>query len=94
MYRGLYPHLPFQIDRNIAQLEQNATTVQSDIDEMHRRVLGIIRERTDLLKNTVEKYLVAESRSLKDQEGNLKLELANIQVSSQIQIYRVSLVYM
>jgi hypothetical protein len=47
---------------------------------MHHRLSNILRERTDFLKGNVDKYLVAESKALKDLNENLDLELQNIKV--------------
>jgi hypothetical protein len=38
-----------------------------------------LQERTDYLKNTVNKYLNCEMKTLKELKNNLDLELANIQ---------------
>ena len=71
-----------QVDRNHNQLQQNATTVMTEIEEMHTRLTSVLRERTEFLKSSVDKYLIVESKTLKDLKENLELELANIKVSS------------
>jgi len=70
-----------QVDRNNTQLQQNATTVLNEIEEMHNRLASVLRERTEFLKSSVDKYLNVESKTLKDLKDNLELELANIKVS-------------
>ncbi len=70
-----------QIDRNMTQLNTNATSVLGDIEEMHQRLSNVLKERTEFLKSNVDKYLVVESKTLKDQKENLELELTNIKVN-------------
>lgn len=47
---------------------------------MHHRLSNVLKERTEFLKSNVDKYLVVESKTLKDLKENLELELANIKV--------------
>ena len=74
----------FQVDRNNTQLSSNATTVLTDIEEMHQRLANILKERTEFLKSSVEKYLIVESKTLKDTKENLELELANIKSNADL----------
>ena len=53
----------------------------TEIEEMHTRLTSVLRERTEFLKSSVDKYLIVESKTLKDLKENLELELANIKVS-------------
>jgi hypothetical protein len=69
-----------QVARNNNQLQQNANSVGNDIEEMHTRLSNVLKERTDFLKGSVSKYLVVESKALKDLKDNLDLELQNIKV--------------
>lgn len=39
-----------------------------------------LKERTEFLKNNVDKYQVTEMKNLKELRNNLDLELQNIQV--------------
>ena len=72
-----------QIDRNNTQLSSNATSVLNEIEEMHTRLTNVLKERTEFLKSSVDKYLIVESKTLKDLKENLELELANIKVSEK-----------
>ena len=63
---------------------QNANSVLAEIDEIHRRLSLALQERTDYLKNTVNKYLHSEMKSLKELKNNLDLELANILSNSDL----------
>ena len=71
----------FQIDRNSTQLSSNAASVLTEIEEMHTRLTNVLKERTEFLKSSVDKYLIVESKTLKDLKENLELELANIKVN-------------
>jgi len=73
-----------QVDRNHNQLQQNATTVMTEIEEMHTRLTSVLRERTEFLKSSVDKYLIVESKTLKDLKENLELELANIKSNADL----------
>ena len=48
---------------------------------MHTRLTNVLKERTEFLKSSVDKYLIVESKTLKDLKENLEMELANIKVS-------------
>jgi len=66
---------------NISFLLQNATSVSGEIDEVYQRLALALQERTDYLKNSVEKYLATEMKNLTDLKNNLDFELKNIQVN-------------
>ena len=70
-----------QVDRNSNQLNTNAQSVLNEIEEMYQRLSNVLRERTEFLKSSVDKYLTVESKNLKDVKESLELELANIKVS-------------
>ena len=73
-----------QVERNQTSLESNAAAVVTEIEEIHRRLAGAVKERTDYLKASVQTYLAAEAKSLKETRANLELELANIQSNSDL----------
>lgn len=73
-----------QVERNQSLLTQNANSVLLEVDEIQRRLANAIKERTDHLKNNVEKYLTSEMKTLKDLKVNLELELTNIQSNSDL----------
>lgn len=73
-----------QVERNQQQLELNANSVLTEIDEIHRRLTNAISERTNHLKTSVERYLVAEMKGLKELKSNLDLELTNIQSNADL----------
>merc|ERR1719312_1959094 len=73
-----------QVERNQSQLKTNAEQVVIEIDETHRRLSNALKERTDYLKSSVDKYLITEMASLKDLKDNLELEVTNIQSNSDL----------
>merc|ERR1712183_300196 len=46
--------------------------------------MGALKERTDYLKSSVDKYVLTEMKSLKDLEDNLDLEITNITSNSDL----------
>ena len=73
-----------QVERNQALLETNATQVNADIDEIHRRLTLAVKERCEYLKSSVDQYLTSELKNLKELRSNLDLELTNIQQNSDL----------
>ena len=76
-----------QVDRNSNQLNTNAQSVLNEIEEMYQRLSNVLRERTEFLKSSVDKYLTVESKNLKDVKESLELELANIKVSFKMFVH-------
>merc|ERR1712121_269157 len=73
-----------QVERNQTQLKTNADTVVTEIDEIQRRLSNALKERTDYLKTSVDKYVMAELKSMKELKDNLELEITNIQSNSDL----------
>jgi len=73
-----------QVERNQQQLETNKNTVCGEIDEIHRRLSLALKERTEFLKTSVDKYYIAEVKTLKDLKDNLDLEITNISSNSDL----------
>merc|ERR1712121_207401 len=73
-----------QVERNQTQLKTNADTVVTEIDEIHRRLTLALKERTDYLKSSVDKYVIQEMKSLKELKDNLDLEVTNITSNSDL----------
>jgi len=67
-----------EVERNQTLLKSNADQVVTEIDEINRRLTLALKERTDYLKSSVEKYVTNEMKSLKDLKDNLDLEITNI----------------
>lgn len=73
-----------QVERNQQQLKTNADTVVTEIDEIQRRLNLALKERTDYLKSSVDKYVTSEMRNLKELKDNLDLEVTNIRSNSDL----------
>jgi len=73
-----------QVERNQSQLKSNADQVVTEIDEIQRRLSNALKERTDYLKSSVDKYVVAEMNNMKELKDNLELEVTNIQSNSDL----------
>jgi len=73
-----------QVERNQTQLKSNADQVVTEIDEIHRRLTLALKERTDYLKSSVDKYVLTEMKSLKELKDNLDLEITNITSNSDL----------
>ena len=58
--------------------------VCGEIDEIQRRLTLALKERTDYLKSSVDKYVGQEMKTLKDLKDNLDLEVTNIRSNSDL----------
>merc|ERR1712029_956449 len=54
------------------------------IDEIQRSLTLALKERTDYLKSSVDKYVGQEMKTLKDLKDNLDLEVTNITSNSDL----------
>jgi len=73
-----------QVERNQQQLQTNKVAVVTEIDEIHRRLSNALKERTDYLKSSVDKYVVSEEKNLKELKDNLDLEITNISSNADL----------
>ncbi|CAG5038143.1 unnamed protein product [Parnassius apollo] len=67
------------VERNTTNLQTNCAAVAGEIDEIHKRLSKALKDRTDFLRNEVDRYLATELRNLTHLKDNLELELSNIQ---------------
>lgn len=67
------------VERNTTNLQTNCAAVGGEVDEIHKRLSKALKDRTDFLRNEVDRYLGTELRNLTNLKDNLELELANIQ---------------
>lgn len=67
------------VERNTSNLQTNCTAVAGEVDEIHKRLAKALKDRTDFLRNEVDRYLATELRNLTHLKDNLELELSNIQ---------------
>ncbi|KAI5646652.1 NHL repeat domain-containing protein [Phthorimaea operculella] len=67
------------VERNTANLQTNCAAVAGEVEEIHKRLAKALKDRTDFLRNEVDRYLATELRNLTHLKDNLELELTNIQ---------------
>lgn len=67
------------VERNTSNLQSNCGAVAGEVDEIHKRLAKALKDRTDFLRNEVDRYLATELRNLTNLKDNLELELSNIQ---------------
>lgn len=67
------------VERNTTNLQTNCASVAGEVDEIHKRLAKALKDRTDFLRNEIDRYLATELRNLTHLKDNLELELTNIQ---------------
>lgn len=67
------------VERNTQNLQTNCAAVAGEVDEINKRLAKALKDRTDFLRNEVDRYLATELRNLTHLKDNLELELSNIQ---------------
>ncbi|XP_053597877.1 probable serine/threonine-protein kinase DDB_G0282963 isoform X2 [Microplitis demolitor] len=67
------------VEKNTLGLQTNCASVAEEVDEIYRRLSKALKDRTEHLRNEVERYSGTELRSLIQLKENLELEIANIQ---------------
>ncbi|KAL4708008.1 hypothetical protein ACJJTC_010624 [Scirpophaga incertulas] len=67
------------VERNTTNLQTNCAAVAGEVDEIHKRLSKALKDRTDFLRNEIDRYLATELRNLTHLKDNLELELSNIQ---------------
>lgn len=66
------------VEKNTLGLKSNCLSVSEEIEEIYRRLARALKDRTDFLRNEVDKYLTLELRNLTTFKDNLDVEIANI----------------
>ncbi|XP_076759971.1 tripartite motif containing protein thin isoform X3 [Xylocopa sonorina] len=67
------------VEKNTLGLQTNCASVAEEVDEIYRRLSKALKDRTEHLRNEVDRYLSNELRGLIQLKENLELEIANIQ---------------
>ncbi|XP_076389245.1 tripartite motif containing protein thin isoform X5 [Megachile rotundata] len=67
------------VEKNTLGLQTNCASVAEEVDEIYRRLSKALKDRTEHLRNEVDRYLGSELRGLIQLKENLELEIANIQ---------------
>jgi tripartite motif-containing protein 71 len=68
-----------QVEKNTLALQTNAALVSEEVDEIYRRLNKALKDRTEFLRNEIERYSSTELRGLIHLKENLEQEIANIQ---------------
>lgn len=66
------------VERNTQNIQTNCLSVSEEVEEIYRRLSKALKDRTEYLRNEIDKYLGTELRSLTNLKENLELEIANI----------------
>lgn len=66
------------VEKNTSNLQNNCHSVSEEIDEIYQRLTRAVKDRTDYLRNEMEKYLASEMKNLSMLKENLELEIGNI----------------
>ncbi|XP_015114051.1 uncharacterized protein LOC107039101 isoform X2 [Diachasma alloeum] len=67
------------VEKNTLGLQTNCASVAEEVDEIYRRLSKALKDRTEYLRNEIERYSGTELRGLIQLKENLELEIANIQ---------------
>lgn len=73
-----------QVEKNTLALQTNASSVGEEVDEIYRRLNKALKDRTEILRNEVERYLNTELKGLIHLKENLEQEIANIQSNCEL----------
>lgn len=72
------------VEKNTLGLQSNCLSVSEEIEEIYRRLGKALKDRTDFLRNEVDKYLTSEIRNLTTFKDNLDTEIGNIQSNCDV----------
>jgi tripartite motif-containing protein 71 len=72
------------VEKNSQGLALNCASVEGEIDEIHRRLTKALKDRTDYLRNEIDRYLTTEARNLTTLKSQLEQELSNIQANCEL----------
>ncbi|CAD6208110.1 GSCOCG00010373001-RA-CDS [Cotesia congregata] len=67
------------VEKNTLSLQTNCASVAEEVDEIYRRLSKALKDRTEHLRNEIDRYSGTELRLLIQLKENLELEIANIQ---------------
>ncbi|XP_049958896.1 RING finger protein nhl-1 isoform X1 [Schistocerca serialis cubense] len=72
------------VEKNQITLLNNCTSVTEEIDEIYRRLMKALKDRTESLRSEIERYQSTEQRNLRTLKDNLEQELSNIQSNCEL----------
>lgn len=61
------------VDKNLILLQQNCSSVSEEVDETDRRLAKALKDRTEHLRQELERYLSTEVRNLTQLKENLEV---------------------
>lgn len=67
------------VEKNTLALQTNAASVNEEVDEIYRRLNKALKDRTEILRTELDRYLNTELKGLIHLKENLEQEIANIQ---------------
>lgn len=72
------------VERNTTNLQANCASVGGEIEEINKRLAKALKDRTDFLRNEIDRYLATELKNLTNLKDNLELELSNINANCDL----------
>lgn len=62
------------VDKNLILLQQNCGSVAEEVDEIDRRLAKALKDRTEYLRQELDRYLSTEVRNLTQLKENLEVK--------------------
>lgn len=66
------------VEKNMVSLQHNCTSVSEEIEELYARLNKALKDRTEYLRNEIDKYSSTENKNLSGLKENLEVEISNI----------------
>ncbi|XP_065206521.1 RING finger protein nhl-1 isoform X5 [Planococcus citri] len=67
------------VEKSMLALQQNCTSVSEEVEELYGRLNKALKDRTEYLRNEIDRYLTTEHKNLSSLKENLQVEISNIQ---------------
>lgn len=67
------------VEKSMLALQQNCTSVSEEVEELYSRLNKALKDRTEYLRNEIDRYLTSEHKNLSSLKENLEVEISNIQ---------------
>jgi len=67
------------VEKNMLSLQNNCTSVSEEVDEIYSRLTKALKDRTEYLREEINRYLTTELKNLCNLKENLEIEISNIQ---------------
>ena len=66
------------VDKNLGLVQQNCCSVSEEVDEIDRRIAKALKDRTEFLRNEIDRYLTTEVRNLSHLKENLEVNIFSL----------------